>query len=115
MSKFFTADDVAKMLHAERKTINSMCAAGEFRGAKKVGRGWIIPDWSVEEYFRRDADIPRTSEGNAPSSDLGGGETEGMDRQGREEGRGSVRSKKASGARSRNSLKEDRARALRVL
>lgn len=44
--------DAALMLKVDRTRINVLCRQGRFDGAAKIGRNWIIPRKSVEEFTR---------------------------------------------------------------
>jgi excisionase family DNA binding protein len=51
-----TPDELALALHVPRKTIVALCRTGKLPGARKVGRGWRIPEAAVASFF--DADLP---------------------------------------------------------
>src|ERR1017187_5615096 len=54
----YTPDDLALALHVPRKTIVALCRTGKLPGARKIGRGWRIPQAAAASFF--DADLPGT-------------------------------------------------------
>ena len=53
----YTPDELALALHVPRKTIVALCRTGKLPGARKVGRGWRIPEAAVASFF--DAEYTR--------------------------------------------------------
>lgn len=44
--------EAAKQLNVDRTRVNILCRQGRFAGAAKIGRNWIIPRVSVENFQR---------------------------------------------------------------
>lgn len=44
--------EAAQMLNVDRSRINVLLAQGRFNGAAKIGRNWVIPRASVENFKR---------------------------------------------------------------
>ena len=44
--------EAAKMLNVDRTRVNILCRQGRFDGAAKIGRNWVIPRVSVENFKR---------------------------------------------------------------
>ena len=47
---FLSVTEVSKILRKTNERISSLCRAGKFKGAKKVGSYWIIPSKEVETF-----------------------------------------------------------------
>ena len=44
--------EAARELNVDRTRVNILCRQGRFAGAAKIGRNWIIPRASVENFQR---------------------------------------------------------------
>ena len=51
-TELMSVHDVATMLNVHRSRINVLLQQGRFDGAIKVGRNWVIPRSSVENFRR---------------------------------------------------------------
>ena len=49
---FLSARDAANMLGVTPARIGFLCRQGRFKGAEKIGAGWIIPREAVENHKR---------------------------------------------------------------
>ena len=47
----YTVADLAEMLEVSESTITKYIREGMFK-ARKMGRKWYVPDYSIQEYFR---------------------------------------------------------------
>src|SRR5262245_11390511 len=92
-----TPDEAAELIKVPRRTILLMCERQDLVGARKAGRQWRIPRWSIDQYFgRRSGDDAGLQEGRqVEGADLAPGSPERLDRRGNEEGRGGVRGSRA--------------------
>ena len=46
-----TISEAAKLVHVSERRIQQMCKGGEFQGAHKEGRQWLIPQDALESVF----------------------------------------------------------------
>ena len=51
-TELMSVHDVANMLNVHRSRINVLLQQGRFDGAMKIGRSWVIPRKSVENFKR---------------------------------------------------------------
>jgi len=49
--RFFTVEDVAKILKISPRTVQLLCNAGKI-GSSKPGRRYLIPESSLKEYLK---------------------------------------------------------------
>lgn len=50
MNRPATTHDLAARLHVSAETIRAACAGGRIAGAYRVGRQWLIPAESADEF-----------------------------------------------------------------
>src|SRR5262249_36058511 len=98
-----TPDELAGVLKVPKKTVVQLCRRGEIAGARKVGRRWRIPAWSLGKMFARepegqDAGLQEVS-GQVAGPRVEQRPHQRLDHPGIEEGRGGVRGGQARGDR----------------
>jgi excisionase family DNA binding protein len=49
--RVLTPAQVAEVLQVPERTVRDLCARGELAGARKVGRCWRVPEWSIDAFF----------------------------------------------------------------
>ena len=45
---YYTADEVARILHKHVVNVRRLCREGAFEGARKFGRDWYIPKTTID-------------------------------------------------------------------
>lgn len=63
--KFVSAREAAEMLNITSVRIGFLCRKGRFKGAEKIGSGWIIPREAVLNHKR----LPPGSKPKTPKRD----------------------------------------------
>ncbi|TMD65144.1 MAG: helix-turn-helix domain-containing protein [Chloroflexi bacterium] len=47
-SPYYTADEVAEILHTHVETVRKWCRSGKLEGARKFGKDWFIPRTTID-------------------------------------------------------------------
>jgi hypothetical protein len=50
LEEMLTTDQAAQMLDRDKTHVALLCRRGKLQGAKKIGRDWVIPKVSIENY-----------------------------------------------------------------